>query len=83
MQKARELDIYFVFLPAYSPDLNPIEFAWKSIKRVLFLSIVPNLVEMKRIIAESYCRFAKLKSYAGYWIENFILNNTNYKDLCV
>ena len=55
MQKAKELDIYFVFLPAYSPDLNPIEFIWKSIKRVLSLSIVHDLEDMKHIIAESYC----------------------------
>jgi len=83
MQKARELDIYFVFLPAYSPDLNPIEFIWKSIKRVLSLSVVHDLEDMRQIIAESYCRFAKLKSYAGYWIDKFILNNRNYKNLCV
>lgn len=25
-QTAEDLDIYFVFLPPYSPDLNPIEF---------------------------------------------------------
>ena len=83
MQKAKELDIYFVFLPAYSPDLNPIEFIWKSIKRVLSLSIVHDIEDMKHIIAESYCRFAELKSYAGYWINKFLLNNRNYKNLCV
>jgi hypothetical protein len=37
---------------------------------------------MKRIIAESFCSFAKCKSYAGYWIEKFLLNNMHYKDLC-
>jgi len=31
--KARELKIKLVFLPPYSPDLNPVEFIWKSIKR--------------------------------------------------
>jgi putative transposase len=82
MQKAKELDIYLVFLPPYSPDLNPIEFIWKSIKRVLSLSFVPDLEEMKRIIAKSYCSFAELKSYARSWIEKFLLNNTHYKDLC-
>lgn len=83
MQKAKELDIYFVFLPAYSPDLNPIEFIWKSIKRVLSISLVPDLEEMRRIIAESYHSFAELKSYASNWIRMFILNNYNYKNLCV
>ncbi|MCW7076570.1 MAG: transposase, partial [Candidatus Syntrophoarchaeum sp.] len=28
-----QLGIYLVYLPPYSPDLNPIEFVWKSIKR--------------------------------------------------
>ena len=32
---ARDLDIFFVFLPPYSPDLNPIEFGWKDLKREL------------------------------------------------
>jgi len=82
-QTAKDLDIYFVFLPPYSPDLNPIEFIWKSIKRVLSISFVPDLVEMRHIIKESYYHFAKFKSYAKYWIVKFISNNTHYKDLCV
>lgn len=53
-QRAKELDIYFVYLPPYSPNLNPIEFIWKSIKRVLSVSFVPNLAEMKSIITESF-----------------------------
>jgi len=81
-QTAKDLGIYFVYLPPYSPNLNPIEFIWKSIKRVLSISFVPNLAEMRRIITESFCRFAECKSYAGYWIEKFILNNNNYKNLC-
>ena len=31
-QTAKELGIYLVYLPPYSPNLNPIEFIWKSIK---------------------------------------------------
>lgn len=81
-QKAKELDIYLVYLPRYSPDLNPIEFIWKSIKRVLSASFVRDLPEMKRIIMESYCSFAKLKGYADYWIKRFISSNSNYKNLC-
>jgi len=38
-QKAKELGIYLVYLPPYSPNLNPIEFIWKSIKRVLSISL--------------------------------------------
>ena len=81
-QKAKELGIYLVYLPPYSPNLNPIEFIWKSIKRVLSTSFVPNLAEMRRIITESYCRFAECKSYAGYWMERFLSANRYYKNLC-
>jgi transposase len=81
-QKAKELGIYLVYLPPYSPNLNPIEFIWKSIKRVLSTTFVPNLSEMRRIITESFCKFAECKSYAGYWIDKFILNNRHYKNLC-
>jgi transposase len=43
MDKAKELGLYLVYLPPYSPDLNPIEFIWKSIKRVLSISAVGDL----------------------------------------
>jgi transposase len=33
--RAEELDIHFIYLPPYSPDLNPIEFGWKDLKREL------------------------------------------------
>ena len=33
--RAEELNIYFIYLPPYSPDLNPIEFGWKDLKREL------------------------------------------------
>jgi len=33
--RAKELDMHFVHPPPYSPDLNPIEFAWKDLKREL------------------------------------------------
>ena len=81
-QKARELGIYLVYLPPYSPNLNPIEFIWKSIKRVLSISFAPNLDEMRHIITESFCRFAECQSYADYWIKRFISNNRYYKNLC-
>jgi transposase len=33
-EEARSLGIRLLYLPLYSPDLNPIEFIWKSIKRI-------------------------------------------------
>jgi putative transposase len=37
---AEECSITLIFLPPYSPDLNPIEFIWKSIKRVISHSFI-------------------------------------------
>ncbi|VUT28140.1 MAG: hypothetical protein SYNGOMJ08_00702 [Candidatus Syntrophoarchaeum sp. GoM_oil] len=51
---AEKLEIYLVYLPPYSPDLNPIEFIWKSIKRVVSISFVEN-VEVLREIIDSTC----------------------------
>jgi transposase len=81
-QKAKELGIYLVYLPPYSPNLNPIEFIWKSIKRVLSISFASNLNEMKRIITESWCKFSACLSYADYWIKRFLSEDESYKNLC-
>jgi transposase len=80
-QKAEELGIYLVYLPPYSPELNPEQFLWKSIKRVLSLSFALNLDEMKRIITESWHKCSGNLGYAIHWIEIFLFNNRNYIDL--
>ncbi len=81
-EKAKELDIYFVYLPPYSQDLNPIEFIWKSIKRELSLAFVKNLDEMKRIVADVWDKLSKKISYAKSWIEKFLKDKQYYLELC-
>lgn len=80
-QKAKELGIYLVYLPPYSPELNPEQFIWKSIKRVLSLSFPSNLEEMKQTITKSWYEFSKSLSYAKYWIERFLSNNSCYNEI--
>ena len=81
-EKAQELDIYLVYLPSYSPDLNPIEYIWKSIKRVLSLVFVENLGEMKKAIAEAWDKLSKKMSYAKSWMERFLKGKQYYTELC-
>jgi transposase len=75
-----KLDIYLVFLPPYSPDLNPIEFIWKSIKRVLSLEFVADLESMKRLIADQWNALSCSISYAKGWIKRF-LEGSNYNKI--
>lgn len=79
--KAKELGIYFVYLPPYSPDLNPIEYIWKSIKRVLSLVFVKNLDDMKSVISQEWNKFSKRLGYAEGWINKFLKVDA-YAKLC-
>ena len=79
--KAKELGLYLVFLPPYSPDLNPIEFIWKSIKRALSIITVKDLCDMKNIISYSWDKLSISLSYGKAWIEKFLLNR-GYRLFC-
>jgi len=72
MVQAERLDIALVYLPPYSPDLNPIEYIWKSVKRVISDRFVKNLEEMKMVIAMSFLGFSTRLSFAGSWISRFL-----------
>ena len=71
-KEAEQLGIYLVYLPPYSPDLNPIEFVWKSIKRVISILFVDNVEVLRRIIERTFSRLAESLSFAKSWIEKFI-----------
>ena len=70
---ADELDIRLVYLPPYSPDLNPIEFIWKSLKRVVSKLFFPNC---ECLISELESRFnqeASKPMYSEHWRSIFYL----------
>ncbi len=79
LEFAEELNIKLIFLPPYSPDLNPIEFIWKSIKRVISHSFVKNAEHLKDIIESAFLKYAVKLSFARGWIENFISSEDRYK----
>ena len=51
-EEAEKLNISLVYLPPYSPDLNPIENVWKSVKRVVPEKSPLNTEELKEAIAK-------------------------------
>ncbi|MFO8109418.1 MAG: IS630 family transposase, partial [Thermoplasmata archaeon] len=54
-----------------SPDLNPIEFIWKSIKRELSPLLIDSLKEFQKTIQKLFNRFSKKKTFAKGWIKKF------------
>lgn len=68
---AASLDIRLVFLPPYSPHLNPIEFIWKSIKRVISKIRITDRTHMTELLEERFLQETKRQSYFAYWMELF------------
>ena len=71
-EKALELGIDLIFLPPYSPDLNHIEFIWKSIKRIISRSFIDSRESMCHLIKNAFLSFSESKSYAKSWISRFL-----------
>jgi len=55
---AAECGIDLVYLPPYSPDLNPLEFIWKSIKRVISQTFIVDLTHLKWVIRKHFKEFS-------------------------
>jgi transposase len=68
---AEELGILLIFLPPYSPDLNPIEQIWKSVKREVSINFIFSSAYLKRIISDTWSELSKSLSYAKGWAEQF------------
>jgi putative transposase len=71
-QYAEDHGINLIYLPPYSPDLNPIEFIWKSIKREISCEFIRDVDHMKKLIRENFYRFSARRSFAANWIRVFL-----------
>ena len=71
VRKARELKITLVFLPPYSPDLNPVEFVWKTIKREVSVRFIQSKEHLRNIIKKEFTKVEKSLSVAKKWMETF------------
>lgn len=71
-KRAHELGIDLVFLPVGSPDLNPIEPVWKSLKWESSPFIVEGGDEYRRRITELFGDLTNRLSFAASWIENHL-----------
>ncbi len=76
-EEAEKLNISLVYLPPYSPDLNPIENVWKSVKRVISEKSPLNVEELKETIAKAFKKLTESISFAKRWIEKFLDDKFN------
>lgn len=67
-----ERRIFFVLIPVYSPDLNPIEKVWKSVKGWINQShFVKQLDELTQYFQEGFSRVKDQLSFADSWWEQY------------
>ena len=58
-EKAAELGIRLVYLPPYSPDLNPIEQIWRGLKRWISTAFFRTREGFLKVIEEAYNQLSK------------------------
>jgi putative transposase len=80
--EAKGPGIELVFLPPYSPDLNPIEYIWKSIKRVISTTFIRHMDDMRNTIKEAFYRLTKKLGLAAAGLDKFLAPCFNYTDFC-
>ena len=76
-EKAEELGIVLVFLPPWSPDLNPIEQLWRCLKRDVSVAFFRSEEEFLAIIMSSFSRLSKRLSFASNWFSKFLPQESN------
>jgi transposase len=68
--ESKRLAIELIFLPPYSPDPNPIEYIWKSIKRVISTTFVRHIDDMRNTIKEIFYRLTKKLAWLPLSVTN-------------
>ena len=76
-EKASELNIKLIYLPPYSPDLNPIEYLWKSLKRIISISSIESKDELLEIVRDNFFDMTASLSSARMWIPRFLHDKLN------
>lgn len=66
------LKIKLIYLPSYTPQYNPIEQVWKSIKRFIYDPTISNRKELIEIFEKEYYRIIYNESFYEKWIEKFL-----------
>ena len=75
-------NIKLIFLPPYSPDLNPIEQIWRAIRRYLSTLFIQDVDHLKAKICEEFYDKVTSNSYILGWAKRFLSAPYCLKMLC-
>jgi len=75
LEVSQALNIDLRFLPKYSPQFNPIEQVWRSIKREISYHIIKSKKQLQKTIYKEYMNIINNKTYFKNWLEKY----TKYK----
>lgn len=75
--KALELSIDLIFLPPYSPDLNPIEQIWRGVKRGVSAAFIRSKNDFTTVIQNTYNQLSTQLSFAKGWLTKFMPQQSN------
>ena len=65
------LNINIIYLPVYSPFLNPIEKVWADIKRELYKEYYKSVEDIIKIFRSEFYKIVDNKSYTENWLNKF------------
>jgi len=74
---AESIGITLLFLPPYSPQFNPIELIWKSVRRRVSQVFVKSEWSLKETIRTTFHRLAKKPSFMKGWLDVFMPDFSN------
>lgn len=75
-------NIQLVYLPPYSPDLNPIEQIWRAIRRFISTIFIHDLTHLKSVICEEFFDRVMKNSYIKGWAKKFLSADYYFRMLC-
>ena len=71
LEVSKSLNIDLRFLPKYSPQYNPIEQVWRSIKREISYHIIKTQKQLQKTIYNAYKKIINNSSYFIKWLEKY------------
>jgi len=72
---AKILNIELIYLPSYSPNLNPIEQVWRTLKKELYTKYIESEEFLAQRFMKIFYKIINRPSFTKKWKEKYIAKN--------